>query len=275
MGQLFPYGNAILRAFHTFAIMNVGLVISLVVIVIGYIIFRKAFRTNKSNYIVPANTAQLLAENVAFYNNLGNDNKPLFEQRVKDFLTNIAVRGVDTTIDDTDRVLVAAGAIIPIFAFPDWKYNNLAEVLLYKGTFNREYNTDGNDRNVLGMVGDGAMHREMILSQPSLRASFKNPTDGQNTAIHEFAHLIDKADGSTDGVPEYLLAHPYITPWVARMHEIIKEMKERNRSDINLYGATNDAEFFAVVSEYFFERPDELKEHHPELFEMLEQMFHT
>lgn len=255
--------------------MNVGLAISLVVIVVAYIVFRKAFRTNKSNYIVPANTPQLLAANVAFYNSLDNDNKLLFEQRVNDFLTNVAIRGVDTKIDDTDRVLVAAGAIIPIFAFPDWKYNNLSEVLLYKGTFNKEYNTEGGERNVLGMVGDGVLHREMILSQPSLRASFKNPTDGQNTVIHEFAHLIDKADGATDGIPEYLLSRPYVIPWVTRMHETIKEMKERGRSDINLYGATNDAEFFAVVSEYFFERPNELKESHPELFEMLEQMFHT
>jgi len=255
--------------------MNVGLAISIIIIVAAIIVFRRAFRTNKSNYIVPVNTSQLLAGNVAFYNSLDKNDKLLFEKRVRDFLTNIAVRGVDTKINDTDRVLVAAGAIIPIFAFPDWKYNNLAEVLLYKDTFNREYNTEGGERNVLGMIGDGVLHREMILSQPSLRASFKNPTDGQNTVIHEFAHLIDKADGATDGIPEYLLAHPYIVPWVARMHETIKEMKEHGRSDINLYGATNDAEFFAVVSEYFFERPGELKEHHPELFEMLEKMFHT
>jgi Mlc titration factor MtfA (ptsG expression regulator) len=170
-------------------------------------------------------------------------------------------------------VLVAAGAIIPIFAFPNWRYNNISEVLLYKGTFNKEYNTDGAGRDVLGMVGDGAMRREMILSQPSLRASFRNHKDGHNTAIHEFAHLIDKADGETDGVPEYLLAQPFILPWVTRMHETIKQMRSSNHSDINIYGATNDAEFFAVVSEYFFERPTELKAHHPELYGMLEEMF--
>jgi len=50
-------------------------------------------------------------------------------------------------------------------------------------------------------------------------------------------------------------------------------MKAGAASDINLYGATNDAEFFAVVSEYFFEKPDELKAKHPELYAMLEQMF--
>ncbi len=255
--------------------MGAGLVISIIIIVAVSYFFYRSRQKNTGNYIVPVKIRELLAANVAFYNNLGTEGKALFEARVKDFLSNTAVRGIDINIDDVDRVLVASGAIIPIFAFPDWRYNNLSEVLLYKGTFNREYSTDSGERNVLGMVGDGALHREMILSQPSLRASFKNPTDGQNTAIHEFAHLVDKADGATDGVPEYLLSKPYILPWVTRMHETIKEMKTRNHSDINLYGATNDAEFFAVVSEYFFERPGQLKEHHPELFSMLEQMFHT
>jgi Mlc titration factor MtfA (ptsG expression regulator) len=58
------------------------------------------------------------------------------------------------------------------------------------------------------------------------------------------------------------------------MHETIKAMQHNQSHDINIYGATNTAEFFAVVSEYFFERPNELKTHHPELYALLEQMFH-
>jgi Mlc titration factor MtfA (ptsG expression regulator) len=255
--------------------MGIGLFISIIIIIVVSYFFYKSRQKDGGNYKVPLNTRQLLYTNVAFYKNLDDKGKALFEARVKDFLSNVAIRGVDVTAQDLDRVLVAAGAIIPIFAFPDWRYNNISEVLLYKGTFNREYRTDGSERNVLGLVGDGPMHREMILSQPSLRESFRNPEDGYNTAIHEFAHLIDKADGATDGVPEYLLARPYVLPWITRMHETIKEMKADKHSDINRYGATNDAEFFAVVSEYFFERPDELKAHHPELFAMLEEMFRT
>jgi len=64
-----------------------------------------------------------------------------------------------------------------------------------------------------------------------------------------------------------------VIPWVNRIHETIEEMKKKQHSDINMYGATNDAEFFAVISEYFFERPDKLQANHPELFEMLQQMF--
>ena len=250
-----------------------GLGISIVIIIIAAVFIYRSMPRGHGAYKLPLNTGRLLVANVAFYNALDDAGKALFEARIKDFLTHVSVRGVDVVVEDLDRILVASGAIIPIFAFPDWRYNNIDEVLLYKSTFSKDYNTDGAERNVLGMVGDGAMHREMILSQPSLRESFRNQHDGRNTAIQEFSHLIDKADGEVDGVPEYLLAHPYIAPWVKLMHETINEMKQKNHSDINLYGATNDAEFFAVVSEYFFERPDELKTHHPELYAMLEQMF--
>ena len=251
----------------------IGLSIIIIVAIIGYVMYMQR-RKRISSYELPANTKQLLTENVAFYNDLDNKNKAIFETRIKDFLANTTIRGVGVEVEDLDRILIASGAIMLIFSFPDWKYNNISEVLVYKDAFTEQYSTDGPERNVLGMVGDGAMRREMILSQQSLRASFKNPNDGENTVIHEFAHLIDKADGYADGVPEYLLSKPQIHPWVKMVHETINEMKKRGHSDINLYGATNDAEFFAVVSEYFFERPDKLKELHPELYGMLEEMFH-
>ena len=254
--------------------MGIGLFISIVVIIVVIVAFYRSRQKDPNKYIVPANLQQLLSENVSFYTKLDANSKTLFKTRVKDFLTNVAVRGVDVAVDDLDRTLVAAGAIIPIFAFPDWRYNNLSEVLLYKDTFNKQFLTKGDERNVLGMVGDGPLHREMLLSKPSLRTSFQNPGDGSNTAIHEFTHLIDKADGAVDGVPEYLLANPYIIPWIKGMHQTIIDMKTGDATDINTYGATNDAEFLAVITEYFFERPTELKANHPDLYLMLEQMFH-
>lgn len=224
--------------------------------------------------VLPSNATQLLTENVPFYNKLSDKDKALFEARIKDFLAHTTVRGVEVEVDDLDRILIASGAIMLIFSFPDWKYNNISEILLYPSSFDRQFSQDAPERNVLGMVGDGAMHREMILSKRSLRASFSNPADGENTVLHEFAHLIDKADGATDGIPEYLLSKPQVLPWISLVRETINQMRASGHSDIDLYGATNETEFFAVITEYFFEQPGKLKEHHPELFSMLEQMFH-
>ena len=112
----------------------------------------------------------------------------------------------------------------------------------------------------------------MILSKPALHLGFDNSSDKKNTAIHEFIHLIDKADGAIDGVPALLLERPYVIPWLDLMNQKVEEIYER-KSDINPYGGTNRQEFFAVVSEYFFERPRLLKKKHPELYKMLEEVF--
>jgi Mlc titration factor MtfA (ptsG expression regulator) len=124
------------------------------------------------------------------------------------------------------------------------------------------------------MVGTGALNHVMILSQNELRQSFINNTGKTNTAIHEFVHLVDKTDGSIDGIPEFILDKKYILPWLQMMQKEI-ELILKDRSDIDPYGATNEAEFFAVVSEYFFERPKLLKEKHPELYKLLSEIFNS
>jgi MtfA peptidase len=172
-----------------------------------------------------------------------------------------------------DRVLVAASAIIPIFGFSEWKYRNLTNVILYPDTFNGEFQYEGADRNILGMVGSGYMNGQMILSQSSLRKGFANPSDKHNTAIHEFVHLLDKSDGAVDGLPENLLQHSYSLPWLRMMQQEIRRIKE-GKSDIDPYGATSETEFLAVVAEYFFEQPTLLATKHPELFDMLTRIFH-
>lgn len=226
------------------------------------------------SYQLPANAKNILSENVVFYRALSDADKTIFEERLKDFLARTPVTGIGgVRVTDSDRLLVASAAIIPIFSFPDWRYNNIDEVLLYGDAFNKEYEQQGDGRDIIGMVGSGAMQGQMILSQPALRSSFQHPADGHNTAIHEFVHLLDKADGAVDGVPEYLLSKPYIIPWLRHMRETIETIRENGRSDIDYYAATNEAEFLAVLAEYFFEKPEQLKAHHPELYELLDRMF--
>ncbi|MCK8490276.1 zinc-dependent peptidase [Spirosoma sp. RP8] len=246
--------------------------ISIVVLFIGWLIWRYQQQKAIDAVPLPPTYPQLLEEHVAYYRSLSSDKKTLFENRVNHFLNHTKIEGVGTTVDDLDRVLVASSAIIPIFGFGDWSYP-LTDVLLYEDRFNEDYQTTGDGRNILGMVGEGgALQSTMVLSKPALRDGFANETSKGNTGIHEFVHLLDKADGATDGLPEYLLEKSHIKPWLQLIHENIRQIKD-NHSDINPYGITNDAEFFAVVSEYFFKRPDLLQEKHPELFKRLEEIF--
>jgi Mlc titration factor MtfA (ptsG expression regulator) len=215
---------------------------------------------------------QVLSEQVPFYQQLDETKRTEFENRVQQFLSQVKITGVNTVVEDLDEVLIAASAVIPIFNFPGWEYIHLHEVLLYPDSFNHEFEQQGNGRDVLGMVGSGALNHVMILSQHQLRQAFINKTGKDNTAIHEFVHLVDKTDGDIDGIPAFILEKKYIQPWLQLMQHEIKLINE-DKSDINPYGATNEAEFFAVVSEYFFERPKLLKEKHPELYELLEKIF--
>ncbi|MBK8953119.1 MAG: zinc-dependent peptidase [Chitinophagaceae bacterium] len=220
----------------------------------------------------PETYRSLLLAQCDFYYDLPAEAKQSFEKRMQLFLTQVKITGVKTAVNDIDKVLIAASAIIPIFGFPEWEYVNLREVLLYPDSFSHDFEQNGNNRNVLGMVGEGALNGVMILSQHELRQAFTNKTGKSNTAIHEFVHLVDKTDGSIDGIPEFFLQRQYILPWLQLMRrEMDKIMADR--SDIDPYGAPSEAEFLAVVSEYFFERPDLLEDKNPELYKLLSTIF--
>ena len=251
----------------------IPLIILLAIIVFAFYFFSTK---NKSKNAVADNfimDASVLEKNVLFYSKLEAADKKKFEADVQYFLQHTRITGVDTLVEELDKLLIASAAVIPIFYFEKWKYHNLSEVLLYSNTMNMQFETNGNyDRNILGMVGNGPLEGSLLLSKPALRQGFSNQTDKNNTAIHEFVHLIDKSDGDTDGIPELLLDKQYTLPWLNLMHEQMQQIA-KNKSDINPYAYTNKAEFFAVAAEYFFESPALLQEKHPQLYDMMKEMF--
>jgi Mlc titration factor MtfA (ptsG expression regulator) len=84
--------------------------------------------------------------------------------------------------------------------------------------------------------------------------------------------MLDQADGEIDGVPKTYLPDELVRPWQELIYRKISQI-EKGRSDIDSYGATSEAEFFAVVTEYFFEKPGQLAEKHPRLYELLTKIF--
>lgn len=220
----------------------------------------------------PVENRIILAQKVAFYNSLDTGEKERFEYRIQEFLLNCRITGVGTTINDTDRLLIASSAIIPVFGFPQWRYSNIYEVLLYPSQFNNRFQVSKADSNIMGMVGSGYMEGKMILSKQALHHGFSNESDKSNTAIHEFVHLIDKLDGTMDGIPSVLIENQYAIPWMDLMNQKIDEIYEK-RSDLNPYGGSSYIEFFAVASEYFFEKPRLMAQKHPKLYRLLEEVF--
>ncbi|MBJ2176460.1 zinc-dependent peptidase [Aureibaculum sp. A20] len=220
----------------------------------------------------PADWRVIIIKNISYYNSLSTEEQNRFEYKIHEFVLNYEIIGVKTSITITDKLLVASSAIIPIFGFDNWQYSNLHQILIYPTMFNEKFETEGSDRKILGMVGNGYMEGTMILSQEALLHGFKNESDKKNTAIHEFVHLIDKTGGTIDGIPSVLMQKQYTIPWIDMMNQKLEEIYNDD-SDINPYGGTNKAEFFSVASEYFFERPKLLKKKHPELYKSLERIF--
>lgn len=214
----------------------------------------------------------ILKKYVPFYNALTSDEKVLFEKKVNVFLANHKITGAQVNLTDIDYVLVACSAIIPVFYYDNWHYSNLTEVLIYPNAFNESYEFHQKGNRILGMVGTGPMEGKMILSREALHHGFKNETDKKNTAIHEFVHLIDKMDGDTDGLPKMLMQRQYAIPWLKLVQQKMDEIHQ-DKSDLNPYGGTSKTEFFAVASEYFFERPELMKRKHPELYKALNAVF--
>lgn len=252
--------------------MILNIVFGLLFVFIIYSLYKNRRKKVKP---FPEEWHALLLKHVHFYKSLSTEKQQEFQERMMQFLNEVYLDSVDLEIQDLDKILIAASAVIPVFGFKEWHYNNLSGVLLYPNHFNNDldFEKGAKLKIITGIVGNGRLEKQMILSQKALYRGFKNASDKSNTAIHEFIHLIDKMDGITDGVPERLLQHQYVIPWLKLVHNEM-EMINNNHSDIRSYGGINEAEFFAVASEYFFERPDLLQEKHPELYKMLADCFH-
>ena len=216
----------------------------------------------------PNEWREILRDKVEFYNRLSGARKRDFEHRVHVFLLNVKITGVKTPVTHTDRILVAAGAIIPIFGFEKWHYANLNEVEIHPDKFL----IPETDRMANGLVGWGAMEGKMMLSRKALEHGFYDQEDQKNIAIHEFVHILDKQDGKMDGMIGHIMQEIDIMPW---LHVINLKMKDIDMGDSTIrdYGAANKAEFLAVVSEFFFESPEKMRSEHPALYNALDSFF--
>jgi Mlc titration factor MtfA (ptsG expression regulator) len=253
----------------------IAIIIICCIIAVIIIFRKKKLLQNKLAEKFPEQWKEILNSKMLFYEKLSQTDKVLFEKRIQLFIATKHIEGIDTEIDDAIRLMVASSAIIPTFAFPDYNYPGVRTVLIYPNSFDEKFQTqrhEGHKEIISGMIGNRFMDGTVILSKPNLVMAFDGMPHKENVGVHEFVHLLDKEDGIIDGIPKLLMEHRYVGPW---LHEIKKEMAriEAGHSDINPYALTNNAEFLAVVSEYFFNSPEKFKHRHPELYQFLSGIF--
>ncbi|WP_157365001.1 zinc-dependent peptidase [Arenibacter algicola] len=189
----------------------VYIIISVVIILFTVHFYRKAKRHSVKPF--PEHWHKLLMDNVQFYRNLSNNRQLIFQQKMMQFLSEVYIDGVQLELEELDKILIAASAVIPVFGFKEWHYTNLSGILLYPDYFNEDmqFSSKDNARNIGGIVGNGRFEKQMILSKKALCRAFKNTTDKSNTGIHEFVHLIDKLDDWIFHFKVYHCSEPMFT----------------------------------------------------------------
>ncbi|MFN3305258.1 MAG: zinc-dependent peptidase [Roseateles sp.] len=182
----------------------------------------------------------------------------------------IGCRGLRVT--DEMRVTIAALACLPLLGAARGLYPELRQVLLYPTAF--VVDRPVNDGGVLSeqrraLAGESWSQGQVLLAWDEVKRGAATPGDGHNVVIHEFAHQLDQAGGPANGAPALPTAADY-QRWSTVMQNEFDALQWRlARGEpglIDAYGATDPAEFFAVVSELFFERPVELAAGHPALY---------
>ena len=181
-------------------------------------------------------------------------------------------------LDDADRVLLATHACVPILKLGfDW-YDGWRSVIVYPDAFipRREQTDEAgvvHESNTV-LAGEAWGRGPVILSWADVMSTGQTP--GHNVVIHEMAHKLDMLNGDTNGFPP-LHRRMDRRVWWRVFSSAWDHLQDEHRSGTHLpidpYALTNPAEFFAVVSELFFEKPATLRQHLPDVYRQLELFF--
>ena len=182
-------------------------------------------------------------------------------------------------VDDGMAVAIAAQACLPVLHLGLHQYDAFKGIVVHPDVVvaRREVmDEDGvvhhYDEELSGEAMEGG---PVMLSWRDVADAGDSAAWGYNVVVHEFAHVLDRADGAFDGTPE-LRASEHYRPWGEVLGQRYLELKataERKRTLLRSYGATNEAEFFAVATESFFEKPRQMRERAADLYAELSRFY--
>lgn len=227
----------------------------------------------------PDTWLEILKKNLPPYGKFSADQQKALQQDMKIFLTEKTFEGCGgLVLTDEIRVTIAAQACLLLLGRKDNGYRKLRSILVYPSAYvTGGKSLFGNDLDTGSVrLGESWGHGTVVLSWNDVKQGAFNFRDGHNVTMHEFAHQLDQEDGSADGAP-ILEERSAYSEWArvfsAEFNVLRQKTGKRKPSIFRAYGATNPAEFFAVATEVFFEKPRQFQKKHPELFQEMKEYY--
>ncbi len=241
--------------------------------------FRRRRREALREQPFPPEWAAILEKNVPYYKLLSEPDRQELHGHIQVFLAEKSFEGCGG-LELTDEIkLTIAGQACLLLLHREQEsddFNRLITILVYPSA----YVAHSAERIGPGAVlegdstrlGEASLDGVIVLSWDDVQSGASGLRDGHNVVLHEFAHQLDDEDGAPDGTPKLPTHARYVT-WARVLGEEYDRLRQGKKSVLDDYGAINPAEFFAVATECFFEKPGPLRRKHPALYEELKTFY--
>ncbi len=268
-----------------FAMLEALIILLLMLAIITGIIISPlvtAWRRNRLNKkLFPVAWLKLIAENIKPYHQLSPFQQKQLQGNVQILLAEKQFLGCGgLKITEEMKVLITAQASLLLLNNTRSYFPNLRTILVYPGAYianqrSAVISSVVEERQVV-RLGESWSRDQVVLSWQHIEQDIHSWRDGRNLVLHEFTHQLDSEEGKTAGVP-ILSQSEYYRDWSIVMsseyQQLCQNVAQGRKIVIDAYGATNPAEFFAVATETFFEKPQRLQKKHPDLYRLLQRYY--
>ena len=248
---------------------------------LGVLLYRERRRSLLFSRPLPPAWREVLERHVPIYCRLPPASRRELEGHIQVFLDEKRFEGAGgLTMTDDIRLIIAAQACVLLLHRVTNYYSRLRSIIVYPHAYEaprlKPFSGAHHIEEMESRLGESWASGAVILAWDHVKQSALDPRDGRNLVFHEFAHQLDAENAASDGIPVLPRTSHYIV-WARVLGAEYRDLQDRLKAGedglLDRYGATNAAEFFAVATECFFERPVELCAHHPRLYAELQAFY--
>jgi Mlc titration factor MtfA (ptsG expression regulator) len=230
---------------------------------------------------IPENWLSMIRRNVPYFSCLPAEYQRTLQGLIQVFLAEKRFEGCGgLEITDEIRLTIAAQACVLLLGLEGDFYPKLITILVYPSAYVAPVKRRLPDGSFLETsqvrLGETWSQGSLVLAWDEVKKSAFAIHEGRNVVFHEFAHQLDLESGGADGVPPLPTRAMYLA-WARVLSKeyasFLIDLEYHRQTLLDGYGATNPAEFFSVVTEFFFEKPFDLKRRHPELYEQFKLFY--